>query len=189
MPTTLKATDASEIHPATPNTRASDPLLGNRASHPVGTLRGAEPSPPESGKEWAASAAADWRLIQRLMQGVLGDDNWPKGRTIDGKAQLDTAENGERLWRVGHQSYRVLRHEPHGIEELIEAGPAKIRRIGSGVILEEYGIVTKGAQSEPSPSHSTERDASDPIRRRGARRGSTSRSSATGPRGRSRVTP
>ena len=181
MSTTLKATDASEIHPAT-NRRPSDPPPGNRTCHTAETLRGAEPSPPESGKESAASA--DWHLIQRMMQDVLGDDKWPKGRSIDGKAQLDETENGEPLWRVGHQSYRILRCEPHGTEELIEAGPTKIRRIGSGMILEEYGIVPKKAQPEPPPNHSTERDASN-IRRRGARRRSTARSSATGPRLRS----
>lgn len=178
MSTTLKATDASDIHPGT-NRRPSEPPPGNRTCHTAERLRGVESSPPESGKESAASA--DWHLIQRMMQDVLGDDKWPKGRSIDGKAQLDETENGEPLWRVGHQSYRILRYEPHGAEELIEAGPAKIRRIGSGMILEEYGIVTKGAQPEPSSSHSTERDASD-IRRRGARRRSTSRSSATTPR-------
>jgi hypothetical protein len=166
----LKTTDASGHHLAAPNRGSSDPLLGNARWHSVQTFRGAASSPVESGKESASRAAADWQMIRRMMQGVLGDDTWPKGRTSDGKALFDRAQNGEPVWRVGHQSYRVLRHEPHGAEELIEAGPSKIRRIGWGVIHEEQGILNQRAQQEASPSQPTERNARDHIRRRRKRR-------------------
>ena len=168
MSTTLKATDARRIQLATPNRGPSGPP--HEWWHSGATLRGAAPSPVESGKESASRAAADWQLIRRIMQDVLGDDKWPKGRTTDGKAQLDEAQNGEPIWRVGHQSYRVLRHEPHGAEELIEAGPTMMRRIGWGVILEEQRIGSQRAQPEASTSHPTERNPRDHIRRRRKRR-------------------
>ena len=168
MSTTLKGTDASGIHLAPPNRGPCGPP--HEWWHSGATLRGSVSSPVERGKASASRAAADWQLIRRIMQDVLGDDKWPKGRTTDGKAQLDEAQNGEPIWRVGHQSYRVLRREPHGAEELIEAGPTMMRRIGWGVILEEQRIGSQRARPEASTSHPTEQDAGDHIRRRGRRR-------------------
>lgn len=124
----------------------------------------------EGANESASRAAADWQLILRVMQGLLGDDRWPSGRTIDGTAELGVGQDGEPVWHVGHQSYAVARREPEGAEEIIETGWGYVRRISRGVILKDRSVINSRAKPESPPQRRTERSSTDRIRRRRKRR-------------------